>query len=442
MARSIHTTRRTLKELEETEFSSPSLERRAFGRARKQLERKRWIKNAVATSRSSPPAPREPTPVDLIPIEVRDEGEHVLHAASLDDVRGVLRALPAGATHGVSRIQLVTGRVEFDKDDEHDDEPRDPFIGRRGLQRFPGVWSSYVYGRFRTETGLVSLYAFVVDLAALPMPVAACRHYLRLQALTTLVHELAHHHDLIRRASRPRWTPVDDDLAEDYAEAMAVRWTIDAVLPWLAAQYAGEQRALLSWLHERAGVPVPIEFLAGVRQSSTDVLMSAPEAFEDWLQEDASAQEPDARLGLATRALYVRDGELCLAIVEEILVRYPKDVEARVHRAHVLVGLKRFDDAIAQADELIADEAETEEGWSAKAWALEKQRLTDRLIEHCERWLETVDSRSPWLHLAVAHHLEGRAEESERCLHRTSEGDEAKLERYRRAVVRRARLDS
>jgi hypothetical protein len=65
-----------------------------------------------------------------------------------------------------------------------------------------------------------------------------------LEALKTLVHEAAHHHDTACRVARGRWRATPGNRAEAYARARAREWIRSVVLPYLAERYP-EGRVLL-----------------------------------------------------------------------------------------------------------------------------------------------------------------------------------------------------
>src|SRR5438309_3704590 len=98
MARSIHTTRRTYGDLVKKDFATPDERAEALKAAGRKLRRKRLIKNQVLRERKRPIAPLAGTPVCTIPIEILDHGSFVHNAASPEDIRAVLSALPSTAT--------------------------------------------------------------------------------------------------------------------------------------------------------------------------------------------------------------------------------------------------------------------------------------------------------------------------------------------------------
>jgi hypothetical protein len=72
--------------------------------------------------------------------------------------------------------------------------------------------------------------------------------------LNTLVHEIAHHDDLMRRTGRGRWLKLNENKCEDYAEFKEAEWTKDIVVPYLLETYPDEYSRLTQWIKENGGI--------------------------------------------------------------------------------------------------------------------------------------------------------------------------------------------
>ena len=189
MARSIHTTRRTLAELRRQKFSSPEEKLIALTEAQEALGQKRRIKKHVSKERHQGEPPLAGTAIETIPLEVIDESPFVHHGASAADIRAILAALPAAATEGIARVQLCLGKQYMDDWPGDFGEDRDPFTGRLSYEVFSRVFGGQILGTYSADAGLISVYAFAYDPMCLPLPRALCEFYLRLHALKTFVHE-------------------------------------------------------------------------------------------------------------------------------------------------------------------------------------------------------------------------------------------------------------
>ena len=84
---------------------------------------------------------------------------------------------------------------------------------------------------------------------------------MKLWALTTLVHELGHHHDYVARIARGRWRADELAKVERYAEARSHADVATAVLPYLAAAHADEVAYLRGWLLTHGGLDTPLATL-------------------------------------------------------------------------------------------------------------------------------------------------------------------------------------
>jgi len=145
---------------------------------------------------------------------------------------------------------------------DEESEP-DPHTGRMGSEWFSGVYCGPYFGLFRPASGLISVYAYVWDKARCPLPQDICELYLRLHALQTLVHEVAHHHDECQRQARGRWLKLRKENIEMYAERMEYEWTRSFVLPYLESTYPRAVRRLRAWVSWHGGIRQPFEFFAG-----------------------------------------------------------------------------------------------------------------------------------------------------------------------------------
>jgi hypothetical protein len=236
MSRSIHTTRSELVRLARTR--APEERVRA---ACERLVSKREIKRSVRARRREA-VEVTGTPVDALPVRVMDEAPYVHHSVSPEDVREVLRRLPAGTVDGLAAVELSLGSAEQRTRPDAGGAP-DPCTGRWGHRFTEGIWAGRVLGCYRPRRSTIEVYAHVVADPD-PREWPFWRWMLRFEALKTLVHEAAHHHDTACRVARGRWHAAPGERAEVYARARAREWTRSVVLPFLAERYP-EGHALL-----------------------------------------------------------------------------------------------------------------------------------------------------------------------------------------------------
>ncbi|HEX2189580.1 MAG TPA: hypothetical protein VHG51_11810 [Longimicrobiaceae bacterium] len=248
MSRSYHVTRAGIERALRRRWPSRERRRAAIGRLLREHRRKREVKRAVGRGRRKVSLGFVPAPAEAVAVRVVETGVYVHHAATLEDVREVLRRLPPGVTDGLAAVELRLGiQVQHDERPPEGDGP-DPFTGRLGAERYPGVWAGRVLGRYLPAHGRIELFAHVYD-PAIPDR-ALWEALLRYGTLRTLAHEAAHHHDAVHRVGRGRWTARPGERAERYARDREEAWTEACVLPYLRERHPREAR-LIDALRER-----------------------------------------------------------------------------------------------------------------------------------------------------------------------------------------------
>jgi tetratricopeptide (TPR) repeat protein len=381
-------------------------------KAKREKTRKRLLKRSVRKERRESSAPLFSTAPDSIPIEVFDEAEEIVHGASEGDIRAVLSKLPDAARDGISRIQLSLGKASQEKvlrsrpDEEH---ICDPITGRAGAKLFRGVYCGWFLGTFMPTSGLISVYAFVVDTAQAPLPPAALNIYLKLHALKTFVHEVAHHHDQTCRVRRGRWLADRKENVENYAERMEYRWTREIVVPYLEKTYQAETETLLAWIEHHGGLRVPLVFLAGdprrtERNGLIRLAFSTSAAFEDWLDVFPSLSEVTAsRIAFAQEIHYSDAYEECLTILNTVLATEPECLEALILKADTLIHLERFDEAKHIAEGLLNKNPNLEAALEIRGDFFEAREQWPQLLENSERFLECAGAESKFRKYALMH---------------------------------------
>lgn len=391
MSRSIHTTRSTFGRIAKTKFRSPEERAAALEQVREELRRKRRIKAGVATGRRSVEAPLAGTPVKTIPIKSIDERPFVHHAVPAEEVREVLGLLPAAATEGISEIRLTLGAQYMDER-EKVDVPRDPLVGRPASQVFPHVYAGTILGTYWRATGRIFIYAYVYDVAKLPLPRELCEFYLKLHALGTLVHEVAHHHDFHCRRGRGRWLMDRRGKAEHYAEKMEFRWLREIVLPYLEQKYGPSIRELQTWVAVRGGAKVSLEYFVGEnrhtgRDGVTRPVSSTAVAFEQWVERLADCRTvTESRFAFATTNYCADNYELCVQILDVILETEPCHEDALIWKASALRQLKRHEEGLAIVDRMLARQPDNTRARKGRGELLCAKKAWPTLLRNCERW--------------------------------------------------------
>lgn len=402
MARSIHTTRRRLREHLREDYADRAAKRDRARELRSELGQKRRIKDRIAEERSAAhEAAGEGAPIDpaAIPILVEPAREHVVHGATPEDIIAVLRRLPPGVADGIPAIRLGLGvelqhlAADDDDDDDDDDDNYDddddacPLTGRRpSIEILPGVHSGRVLGCYFADTAEIHLCAFVHEAVLAERRAKAL--YLKLRALTALVHEVAHHHDYTARVGRGRWRADRTALKELYAERMEHAWGQEVVIPYLEEAYAEEVAFLRGWLQRHGGADVPLRVLADdPRLTRRDGLVrfrfTATSAFRYLLQNVEGGGDPlETRIELA-RELHYTDGyEIPREILAGVLADHPEHSIAHALLADIDVHEDHFAAAEARVREVLARDPDCFDAWEVLTEALRSQ----------ERWADVIEA--------------------------------------------------
>ena len=397
MSRSIHATRSSLARLQAQDVTREEVRDGAVERERRALDRKRGMKHGAAGRR---PRERGHTAPETIPVVVHREGPHAHFPAGEEDVRELLRRLPRGVTDGLARVEMRLGRetqAERAASEPGGEEP-DPFTGRLSYPCFPGVWTGRILGRYRADAAAIELYAYVHD-AARPLPVA-WNALLRLETLSVLAHEVAHHHDHTERVARGRWTAEDDEAVERYAEAMQHRWTHSVVLPYLRERYADEVVETERWVARHGGIALPFELLADDPRVMgrggllrCDLLWTMRVALEE-LAGQVERGEPEwaCRTHFARWLYYQARYDDALAVVGGVLEACPEEPRALLLKGDVLARQGRHAEALAIGRALAARDPQDDEAWQIVADACQRLGL----------WSEAEAALAVRLELAAA----------------------------------------
>jgi len=284
------------------------------------LCRKSSVKEAVRrerrrTRRSEGRVPAGPVEVS---VRVADQGPRVFHGASPEDVHAVIERLPAGALTGVSEIVLALA------DPDGEEANLDPVFRRPGVERCPGLWISPVLGVYNPRRASIRLNACVLD-DELCQP-DFTGPFLRLLALSTLVHEVAHHDERTLRIARGRWLGDEVEKGERHIQRLQGRWTREVVVPHLETAYPGQSAALRAWTLAHAGVELPLAALAGAGLADDPDLTAGeeicPNAIADLVTDVQRREDPgEARVNFASRLLDCCEQERLAARVLDSIAR-------------------------------------------------------------------------------------------------------------------------
>ncbi|MEM6379708.1 MAG: hypothetical protein AAF705_16010, partial [Bacteroidota bacterium] len=327
MARSIHTTWKAYREKQRYQYSDQAQQEKELEEMRKALIRKRAIKRQRKAERKAPTSNLLP-PVDgaSLPIMVRDQNEYTHYPLTANDVQSVLDILPTNISNGLTSITFCLGK-EYMKEQSLDNPNPilDPYTGRIGWEGYiPGIFLPPVLGVYNYESNRIFIHAYVYDRHTLKNP--SIVFYLKLQMLTTFLHELAHHEDNQNRIARGRWLGNFDTKVEDYAYKRQETLVSKALMDVFQDRYEMELSNLSTWIETHGGIKIPIESII-----KGGLIFTVTEAVEQLFGDVLADLSPvQVKYNFANNLHYVNYYEAALTILDAILKEDPDHLEAKV----------------------------------------------------------------------------------------------------------------
>jgi hypothetical protein len=409
MSRSIHTTRRTVADRAAEASTRPELGEQ-LEKAQEEKRRKRKIKRSVKEERRVQKTPTPGSVVEQVPINILDNNPSVIHGATEADLRAVLSRLPHAAREGISRIQLSLGKSEQEeivlrKADR--DQICDPICHRPGNEIIPGVYGGIFQGSYTRSSGLISVFAFVVDEAKVCVPPPALTLFLKLHALKTFVHEVAHHHDNSARVRRGRWLADGEDRVEDYASKMENEWTRSAIIPYLETEYPEPTEAFLSWIEHSGGIRLKLGFFGGDARKSKYYgrfyfVYSPVSLLEAWVGKFGEYSELlGHRIGFAEQLHYAEYYDECLKILNGVISVDARRIDALTWKADTLVHLEKWSEAEEIVGNVLKRVPTNEHALEVRGNILEERKEWNALLENSKLWLASAPEESTDKQIAV-----------------------------------------
>jgi tetratricopeptide (TPR) repeat protein len=419
VSRSYHTTRRHLKELEHSEYSDKQKKANAIDEVKKELAIKRLVKEQVKAERQSGEQYPPPTSIDSIPIRIVDSSPYIHYPAGPDDLRELMRRLPASLSNGLAGIELCLGKEFQEEDNEEnpdDDAKSDPYAGRLGYERLPGIYTGLCLGHYIPDSSIIRLFAYIYS-PHLPHR-RILEFYMRLKILMTFVHELGHHFDHTSRIARGRWRNDSTEKVEIYAETIEYEWLQEYLIPFLEQRYSDERAKFQSWMIEHIGIEIPLRLLIGDTRSTIKgggiretVLFSTGLAFHDFIKAVIEGSNMmAARLEFADDLHMAGEYELALAIIQTVFAKEPNNLTAIILEGEIFVHQERFDAAKNQAEAALRLEPENVEALEVLADAYEGLRQWDSVETLTNQLMQYYKKRKGkgWYYLALMQRVRAR----------------------------------
>jgi tetratricopeptide (TPR) repeat protein len=359
MSRSIHSTWSKLTLERRYDFSDNDVKKLRIKQMRDELETKSMLKKRKYFSRKQGNSlinTNEPVKPESVVIKVEDSGEYIHYPASRDDLIEILKRLPTNVTAGIHSITFCLGK-------EYQDEnwggvggkDIDPFTGRICIDKNRHVYTPPVLGVYQSDNCKIYIYAYVYDKKLINLDVIEV--FYRLKMLSTVVHEIAHHDDNMRRSGQGRWFLKNESRCENYAEVQQKNWVKTVVIPYLLEQYPTEYDRLLNWIKVNGGIDLKLtDFVDEPKTQKKGGMVSfgynITYAIEEMINNVCTGKPSQAVMYEFAYDFHIGDHyDECMKCLETILSINPKDFEALGLKADTLIHFEKYDEA-----EIIAHE--------------------------------------------------------------------------------------
>ena len=279
-------------------------------------------------------------PIEIEAINITfDEESDLLHfPVTKEDVLGVLEYMPKDILIGLDSINFcLDDKLEkyiekwcFDK----------RFAPEKLTLEHEAIID--ILGYYITPESKIQVFPFIYSKESIKLDVII--PFLKMRMLSTLIHEIGHHDDFMRRNGRGILFNLNSKKDEVYAENFEQIWAKKAVLPYLYKAYPDDYERLTNWIHEFGGIEIPLEVFFGEKTESffTNYIGSLMSLFQD-VMDGKSKYEYQERFASNLRSADYY--EKSLSAYDLMLVNYPNDSKILTEKARVLIDLKRFEEA-------------------------------------------------------------------------------------------------
>jgi hypothetical protein len=142
---------------------------------------------------------------------------------------------------------------------------------------------------------------------------------------------------------RGRWLNNSVERIEGYAEDMECKWLEDVIVPYIEETYKDEVSNLNEWIMSKIGIKLPLCILAGdprkySKKSSVKSFFSTDESFCEFVKGVYNGEDlNDLRVSLAAGFHYAGIYDISLGIIETVLNKDSKNMEALILKADTYV---------------------------------------------------------------------------------------------------------
>jgi ribosomal protein L20A (L18A) len=183
---------------------------------------------------------------DDMPIEriykVQEENlEGIFFPLFLDDINEILNELPSSMTFNLKEIKLT-----------HNDYEKNEIL--------PGIWSSNILGTAFIGRNKINLYGYKIERDKHSF-IEPLRFYLKVNAMGTLIHEIAHHYDFTLNYSRKgRYKDTKGLDEEEYAKHVERDFYINKISKYIEEKYTDKYMEFIKWMEDIGCLPLELKY--------------------------------------------------------------------------------------------------------------------------------------------------------------------------------------
>lgn len=183
---------------------------------------------------------------DVLPREriykVEEENfEGVIFPIYQADIKSIINELPSSMTFNLKQIKLTHN--EFEKN-----------------EILPGIWSSTILGTAFIGKNKINLYGYEIKESSNPF-IDQMLFYLKVNAMGTLIHELAHHYDFtLSYARKGRYRNTKELDIEEYAHHVERDFYLNEVCKYIEEKYYCENMKFKKWMVSIGCLPLELKY--------------------------------------------------------------------------------------------------------------------------------------------------------------------------------------
>ena len=167
--------------------------------------------------------------------------DDTLFPLSQDDIKEILNIIPSSMTFNLKQISLAHNNFEK-------------------IEVFPGIWISTIRGTTFIGRNKINLYGYKIERGKHSF-LESLQFYLKVDAIGTLIHEIAHHYDFTLDYSRKgKYKDTKDLDDEEYAQFVVRDLYINKICKFIEEKYVSEYMAFIKWMEDIGCIPLELKY--------------------------------------------------------------------------------------------------------------------------------------------------------------------------------------